>query len=86
MPLTYMNSMQPTWMTDHTWTPFLDDGTLPIRWRAVPYLASRYSFDEARRILGIKNYPKSRSIQALVDYYVWFALPRQVRGEMVIII
>lgn len=70
----------PSWRLNPRWSPFLEDGELPIRFRTMPSLAARYSFDETCRILGVSRV-KSRIRATVFDYWSWFAAARFVRGD-----
>jgi hypothetical protein len=58
------------------WTPFLDDGSLPLCWRDVPFLASRHSLEETARILKVrKNTSKFANLRR---YWEWFSAGRRL--------
>jgi hypothetical protein len=72
--------MESTWLKDRTWTPFLKDGTLPIRYEKMPWLASCYTFEETCRILRIfRNH--YHVIEIAYDYWSWFSAPLKLRDQ-----
>jgi hypothetical protein len=70
--------MEPTWLKDRTWTPFLKDGTLPVRYREMPWIAIQHSFDETCRIYRIRRIP-GPSLQYAYDLWSWFSAPLRLR-------
>jgi hypothetical protein len=72
--------MEPTWLKDRTWTPFLEDGRLPVRWMEMPWVASQYTFEETCRIFRIfRNH--HRAMQTGYDYWSWFSAPLRLREQ-----
>lgn len=70
--------MEPTWLKDRTWTPFLEDGTLPVRYEGIPYLASKYTFKQVCKIYKVyRNH--HRSMQILYNHWSWFSAPLAMR-------
>jgi hypothetical protein len=62
--------MESTWLKDRTWTPFLKDGTLPTRFRDMPWVA----------INRIRHVP-GRSLQYAYDLWSWFSAPLKLRDQ-----
>jgi hypothetical protein len=73
--------MEPTWIEDRTWSPFLKDGTLSTRYRNMPWIASRYTFEETCRIYRIRR-NHHRVIQVAYDFWSWFSAPLRLRDEI----
>lgn len=62
------------------WRPFLDDGTLPTRWRNVPYLASVHTLPETARLLKVRR--NTHAYAVLARYWLWFSAASRYRGVM----